>query len=446
MRRAPAAVVAVVAFAFAAPAADAAVTIGQVFTPTAQTTATLAQTTASNNVSYVVPSDGVITSWSFLADSDGATLKLKVLRRNDDGTYLTVGESALEKAPAGQQQSFTTRIPVKAGDYLGSSATTGKTVAYTGAQTDNVVLAPGDQPVGSTGSYSAVQGIRIDATASLEPDADGDGFGDESQDVCTTDPSLPTACTANLSMRVTADKRTAVPGEEITFGLLIHNSGPSRSSGVQVLAELSPELKLAGTDGGVCTGGQLLTCTVCDIPKDGDLVVRVVAKADSVGPTTIAARTLGSTADPDQADNSGGSTVAVVWRPGRCANVFAATPARDVRRGTRSGDRINGLEGNDVISGLSGADCLDGGGGNDRISGGDGNDVLDGGGGNDDLTGGSGADTIRGGSGNDSVNAADGTTDTVDCGSGTGDKVRADRRDRLRHCEHISRVRVKRTP
>jgi hypothetical protein len=160
-----------------APSAGASVTIGQVFTPTAQTTATLAQT-GTANTSYTIPSDGVITSWSFLADAEGASVRLKILRPNADGSFSVIGESATETAPPSQQQTFPARIAVRAGDYLGTAAASGKTVAYTGAQTDTVQLAPGDQPVGSTGSYSAVQGIRVDATATIELDADKDGFGE----------------------------------------------------------------------------------------------------------------------------------------------------------------------------------------------------------------------------------------------------------------------------
>jgi len=324
---------------------------------------------------------------------------------------------------------------------------------------DAVLLTPGDQLAGSTGSYSNVSQIRIDATASVEPDADGDGFGDETQDSCPTDPSLQSRCTSNLSMTVTADKRSVIPGSDVTFGLTVHNSGPSTSNGVQIVAELSPELRLEGTAGGNCSGGSRLTCAVADIPKDGDAVVRVVAKATTIGPASMAAKATSSTTDSDQSDNGGGITVAVVWRSGRCANTFTARAGRDVFRGTSAGDLVNGLTGNDILSGLGGADCLSGGPGNDRITGGDGNDRLsggdgndtiggdagndsiDGGAGNDQLAGGSGADTISAGSGNDGVNAADGVRDLVDCGAGR-DTVRADRRDRLKRCEKVVWVKI----
>lgn len=442
-----------------APSADAATTIGQLFAPTASTTATLAQTGVQSGVGYTVPADGVITSWAFLADSDGAKIRLTVVRAVGNGQYTVVGESDQVTAAPGQQQSFATRIPVKAGDYLGTVAAAGKSIAFTGAQGDAVLLTPGDQPAGSTGSYSNVSQIRIDATASVEPDADGDGFGDETQDSCPTDPSLQSRCTSNLSMTVTADKRSVIPGSDVTFGLTVHNSGPSTSNGVQIVAELSPELTLEGTAGGNCSGGSRLTCAVADIPKDGDAVVRVVAKATTIGPASMAAKATSSTTDSDQSDNGGGITVAVVWRSGRCANTFTARAGRDVFRGTSAGDLVNGLTGNDILSGLGGADCLSGGPGNDRITGGDGNDRLsggdgndtiggdagndsiDGGAGNDQLAGGSGADTISAGSGNDGVNAADGVRDLVDCGAGR-DTVRADRRDRLKRCEKVVWVKI----
>jgi Ca2+-binding RTX toxin-like protein len=59
---------------------------------------------------------------------------------------------------------------------------------------------------------------------------------------------------------------------------------------------------------------------------------------------------------------------------------------------------------------------------------------------NDTLSPGAGHDAIDAGAGNDTINAVDGVRETVDCGSGR-DTVRADRRDRLRHCEKATRRR-----
>ena len=47
-------------------------------------------------------------------------------------------------------------------------------------------------------------------------------------------------------------------------------------------------------------------------------------------------------------------------------------------------------------------------------------------------------DFYFGGSGNDTINSRDGVAETVDCGAGK-DTVKADKKDRLKHCEKILR-------
>src|SRR4051794_10313261 len=418
--------IAVAALLAMVPSANAATTIGQVFTPTAQTTATVAQTGITSGTGYTVPSDGVITAWGFQADPDGAALRLTVVRSLGGDQYTVVGESDPVTATPNQTQSFSTRVPVKAGDYVGTVASSGKSVAYTGAQTDTVVLTPGDQPPGSSGTYSNVQGIRMDVTATIEPDADGDGFGDETQDICPTDPTLQTKCLADLSTHVSLSRKSANPGEEVRFDVAIRNGGPSVSTGVKLRAELSPELKLMGASGANCSGGPTITCQVGDVGRDANPVVSFVARADAVGIGTIAVQADGTTEDGNEANNAAGGSLFVIWKRGRCANEIGATDRRNVLRGTIAGDLIDALAGNDIIGGRGGADCIAGGagddhisgdGGADRISGDEGNDILDGGSGNDRvdggagkdrIAGGTGADRLNGGSGNDSVNAVDG--------------------------------------
>jgi Ca2+-binding RTX toxin-like protein len=121
----------------------------------------------------------------------------------------------------------------------------------------------------------------------------------------------------------------------------------------------------------------------------------------------------------------------------------------DTMSGFAGADRIFGLDGNDTLDGGDGNDRLDGGEGNDRLAGGsdndslagrEGRDRLAGDNGNDRLNGGVGRDRVSGGSGRDNVLAVDGERDTVNCGPGP-DRVRADRRDRLRRCERVRRAR-----
>ena len=130
----------------------------------------------------------------------------------------------------------------------------------------------------------------------------------------------------------------------------------------------------------------------------------------------------------------------------RAKPVFAARVARDGNDrlfGDAGNDALYGAGGNDVLSGGSGKDKLYGGGGNDKLSGGGGNDTLSGGPGNDKLSGGPGVNRYSGGSGNDSIMARNGRKETVDCGAGKKDRATVDRKDRVKRCERVRRVKKK---
>jgi hypothetical protein len=114
---------------------------------------------------------------------------------------------------------------------------------------------------------------------------------------------------------------------------------------------------------------------------------------------------------------------------------------------------VEGASGNDTIVPAPGAVVPDGafsqgGRGNDLLiapegggsilEGGDGNDTVTGGGSGDSLDGGRGRDLLSGGRGRDHIGVRDSRRDLVRCGAGR-DRVRADRRDRLRGCELVSR-------
>lgn len=113
---------------------------------------------------------------------------------------------------------------------------------------------------------------------------------------------------------------------------------------------------------------------------------------------------------------------------------------RDRLSGGDGDDSVSGEAGNDTVSGGEGRDTLSGGDGNDTVSGGNGNDRLGGGAGNDKINGGQGLNTYSGGAGDDNIVAANGRRETIDCGAGKKDRVRADRTDNVRGCETVSRL------
>jgi hypothetical protein len=147
-----------------------------------------------------VPSPGVITSWSMNIGSATPAfsdpLTFKVVRPNLTAmTAQVVGEDS-ETVHAGSN-TFATRIPVQAGDLIGMT-NDGKTLVYCNEPSIGSAIGAvqGAPTVGSTVPYIErhEEAARIPIFATVEPDADGDGYGDETQDKCPTDASTHEAC------------------------------------------------------------------------------------------------------------------------------------------------------------------------------------------------------------------------------------------------------------
>jgi hypothetical protein len=193
--------------AASASPAGAAVTIGQTFSPNDffGGSGVFIQS-GSPGSSYVVPSDGVITKWSFEAPA-GVTppMKLKMVRPAGGNDFTTVGDSQLESPAPGILNTWPTRIAVKAGD-LPAHFYTDTTFSFRAAAGYNahyISGSPGasglDPPAGTSTTYQADPGDQIDLSAVLEPDADADGFGDETQDQCPTNGTTHGTCPATLA-------------------------------------------------------------------------------------------------------------------------------------------------------------------------------------------------------------------------------------------------------
>jgi hypothetical protein len=193
--------IAAATIAFIAPAgAGASTTVGETFTPIGYQCGDHEwelQTTSPSST-YVVPSAGILTSFSYLggADQPPNGLKLEVARTTaTPNQYLTVGVSA-EKFPAINTMNTYTdiSIPVQAGDILGlhsngnsvncGSLTSGYTTHYLGLT---------DPSAGDTVTTMFTAGLRLDISATLEADCDADGLGDETEDPDTSSCNSPPA-------------------------------------------------------------------------------------------------------------------------------------------------------------------------------------------------------------------------------------------------------------
>jgi hypothetical protein len=195
MRRVVGIVLAMVCCAAAPAAASASVTVGPDLTPNSSERDSCNCTIAGGpaDTSYQSPISGVIVHWSVKNTSGPVALRV------------ISGETA--KASSNQEeasaflstiQTFDSRLPITQGERIGIDVVLGvsEVGSFPGGsiETWNPVLANGET---RTGVVTSGRELAINAT--VEPDVDHDGYGDETQDQCPTDATTQGACPAAAS-------------------------------------------------------------------------------------------------------------------------------------------------------------------------------------------------------------------------------------------------------
>ena len=149
--------------------------------------------TAVGSPTYAVPAGGgVITSWSHDRGPALATaqLRLKVFRKTASSTFLTVGQSDFETLAAPGVNTFATRVEVKGGDILGFRFTAAAISCRRSGVTGDLAMASGpgqpDPPPGTSVPLGTVGAFLLNLAATVEPDCDHDGLGDQTQDTNTS--------------------------------------------------------------------------------------------------------------------------------------------------------------------------------------------------------------------------------------------------------------------
>ncbi len=163
------------------------------------------------------PSAGVITQWkvSIVQNPFSFPQTLKVLRQNGPNTVQVIGEAT--GTITGGTNSFPTRIPVQAGDHVGlfgssqplesGGEAAGNLYCETPMQESRIGAFAGGS-VGATSPFIEIEEeLRVPVSATIEPDADGDGYGDETQDKCPQSATTQAPCpTVVLNTSASAKK------------------------------------------------------------------------------------------------------------------------------------------------------------------------------------------------------------------------------------------------
>jgi hypothetical protein len=152
---------------------------------------------------------GVVTRWSFYTGnvSDGSSAQLRVLRRIGEDEFQAVASGPVEALTPGTgpatQRTFPARVPVATGDEIGvglarAAAGTLELTAvktdtspspwdwgqFAGSGTNFRFLNDGDSGYPTSQIFGPQAGTFLPISAVVERDADGDLFGDNTQDRC----------------------------------------------------------------------------------------------------------------------------------------------------------------------------------------------------------------------------------------------------------------------
>jgi hypothetical protein len=167
----------------------------------------------TNPLPLLAPTSGVITKWKTTIESKlpgSIPQQLLVLRPVGGPKQVKViAVSSVANVIAGAN-SVETRLPIQAGDLLGLAGgeKVGGLFCAAADPANRIAVVAGNPAVGSTVVPFEEGPAELAAAAIIEPDADGDGFGDETQDKCPQSAAVQTACPViSLSVSTTRKKK-----------------------------------------------------------------------------------------------------------------------------------------------------------------------------------------------------------------------------------------------
>lgn len=335
MRRRGIVPVATVVAALAAAVPAGAVTIGSA-TPVSESSgegpATYVQTVdPTGGPTYAVPAGGgILTGWKArIGASSGtsATFKLKVVRPVAGGQFTLVGETAVAivGTDAYVETAAAARIAVQAGDRLALFVPGSAAVGVSPAAGSEIRVTAGD--ASGTFAVTTPNPVRANVEATIEPDADGDGFGDLNQDGCPGIATLQVApCATDLAVSVAATPSTVAAGGAAGVVASFSATGaPALGATGTLTVPAGLEVLSATTVAGDCTGSGTLSCSLGDIPAGATRKAFLIVRSPVPGSFTVIAAAQSTNPDTAPLNNTASATLQVT-SPGAATAKLCTVP------------------------------------------------------------------------------------------------------------------------
>lgn len=210
---------------------------------------------------YSTP-QGVITSWSSNIGPNPTVDKLKVFRRTTDpDKFLVAATDGPRTMQLNGLNTFPVRIPVDAGDLLGLTIVgTGASCLYGNSPSMIKCFSP-EPDAGTIATTDTCQdAYQINVAATVEADADRDGFGDESQDKCATDALVQGACpdkTKPIASLTGSTSQNFVKQKAVIVTAQANEAGSLAATGTLTVPGASKAYKLVPASAAVSANSQV---------------------------------------------------------------------------------------------------------------------------------------------------------------------------------------------
>lgn len=270
------------------------------------------------------PVAGVLVKAQIRTRGGGGSGFIRVLRLSSTTAgptynFLNVGENAVtvtaDATVGGHVTDVATRIPIAVGDRLGlvfpSDFGGSIKLANKDATGGECAYGSADHAVGSlTGMIEGGCNQNIPLLAGVvEADADGDGYGDETQDACTSNPERQAApCTFDAAVSIPRQRYKIVRSRtktSITLKVRVKNRGSIPASNVRLALKRGKPIASAEVlKQKKCTrAADRKSCTIAALPGGTSVYVLVRIESRKAGRGKLSASISSGPVDSSLANN-----------------------------------------------------------------------------------------------------------------------------------------------
>ena len=206
-------------------------------------------------------------------------------------------------------------VPIVAGEHLAVVPPSSIAIIDSSATGANYFFVLGDHSSGSQQYLDGSGNRELFLQGTIEPDADGDGYGDETQDSCPGEPAHAAPCVGtDMAITSTATPNPVNVGADLTYVLEVKNNSASPGTSVNVQDNLPSGVNVVSVtpSQGSCTSGATVNCTLGSVLGGGTATVAVVVRPQAAGTLVNTATVAASQPDGIPGNNSTSTSTTAV--------------------------------------------------------------------------------------------------------------------------------------